>query len=485
MTTTLQHLFSLFHGIVSKTKENSKDETVDDFQAEKGCIALLCPLSSSSIALYHALWKSSFACLWLPQDASCSTAEWQYWLAESAAKAVIIHPQYHDEIRSSCENLCIPYFILMEEPSLLSSSQYTSFIKNSNGCHKFLQPPITHKTECEISSPMKEISPSSHTSAIYTILRHELSFGFLAVHSHASLWLQRERLNSLFNFHISEKILHCIPPIFCQGHSDILHVALKSQSCIVLPTDWKDPSTFWEDLQRFYNSTKKHISVLSLTASQAIKLASVSPPPILFQSFPMDPEALSSSLLENLRLIIIANDQPFPSVGPGRGIIKRLQRWVTKATILQTLAFPETGTVFAASSRKHTLSTSLAGETLPGVEAEIDPDTQELRIRCTSMWKKYENRPRSTKEHYIAEKLQFSTRCTATEVNGIYYIRGSTSNEMSKFPRKVSSLQLDAHKRCSRDKMHRNIEGYVHRIRLTGCNWGNLHKYKRHWKNKF
>ncbi|CBZ52283.1 conserved hypothetical protein [Neospora caninum Liverpool] len=138
------------------------------------------------------------------------------------------------------------------------------------------------------------------------------------------------------------------------------------------------------------------------------------------------------------------------------------------------------------------------GYIAPGVQVEIDDETDQLRVRSGHMATGFHGRPRSTQESFDSGGLFRSSFGGSLVTNRPedagdgYGERGSAEQRVELFkcvysaavPRVPLLHRLIASFKNS-PKMESHIEGYIKKKPIAGRDWNNLHAPRKHWKKMF
>lgn len=195
---------------------------------------------------------------------------------------------------------------------------------------------------------------------------------------------------------------------------------------------------------------------------------------------------------DKIKKIIINGNEIKPGVN--KTYIQKIQNIFKNAKIYQRYILQEIGTICVTplDNVEHEVDTECqkktAGYLMPNVTAEIDSETQTLKVKIN--YDKYNDKDRCTFDNTsdMTNKINdrfdkngfYKTKYLASiDQNSLLTINGYI-NEIKKLPEEYNLYYTQR-----RDKMEKMPPGYLKRVRLHGQIWGNFHANKKNWKRKF
>ncbi|SOV14670.1 conserved Plasmodium protein, unknown function [Plasmodium gaboni] len=469
--------------------------------------------------------------------------KYAFYISENNIDLILSHPFYKHYIEEISFNLQIPFLIVYDKPDVLTHEQYLDDLKEGriHFAAKFLykdKKEITMMDEekninDEKSKSIDNIQNDNNISLLKDIYTNELEKNNPCIHFQlskqnecdrsiqfflSSLYEQSKNLHKLIKFNKNDNVLICVPSNNIQ-YIEVLFSVLYGGGTITFPEINEKKIFNYNNYMKWFTKHMKkrkshNFSVHNIILKNDFNQIDYNfiDANSLFEEIynarkPITTIVCNNYLIRDLvnfiensdinkitrnefinkkassiKIVLINGNEIMP--GLKEEYLDKIQNIFINAKIYQRYIIQEIGTVCLTDITKLKeenikYERNIAGYVTPNINIEIDKDTNLLKIKSDHLFTQYYNNKNVTQKSFD-ENGYFKTKYLATltqdnllKINGIL-------NDVEQI-----SSDYYLYFKQRRDKMEKHPPGYLKRVRLHGCIWGNFHADKRNWKRKF
>ncbi|SOV22817.1 conserved Plasmodium protein, unknown function [Plasmodium sp. DRC-Itaito] len=538
--------FKLNDNIYDNDKEKKNIINTRTNIRKKKKIGCLFPPCYSHLLIKFCVLTNNYDYICIPSPIKkCKQIKEKYafYISENNIDLILSHPFYKHYIEEISFNLQIPFLIVYDKPDVLTHEQYLDDLKEGriHFAAKFLykdKKEITMMDEekninDEKSKSIDNIQNDNNISLLKDIYTNELEKNNPCIHFQlskqnecdrsiqfflSSLYEQSKNLHKLIKFNKNDNVLICVPSNNIQ-YFEVLFSVLYGGGTITFPEINKKKIFNYNNYMKWFTKHMKkrkshNFSVHNIILKNDFNQIDYNfiDANSLFEEIynarkPITTIVCNNYLIRDLvnfiensdinkitrnefinkkassiKIVLINGNEIMP--GLKEEYLDKIQNIFINAKIYQRYIIQEIGTVCLTDITKLKeenikYERNIAGYVTPNINIEIDKDTNLLKIKSDHLFTQYYNNKNVTQKSFD-ENGYFKTKYLATltqdnllKINGIL-------NDVEQI-----SSDYYLYFKQRRDKMEKHPPGYLKRVRLHGCIWGNFHADKRNWKRKF
>ncbi|KYN99469.1 hypothetical protein PGSY75_1009300 [Plasmodium gaboni] len=538
--------FKLNDNIYDNDKEKKNIINTRTNIRKKKKIGCLFPPCYSHLLIKFCVLTNNYDYICIPSPIKkCKQIKEKYafYISENNIDLILSHPFYKHYIEEISFNLQIPFLIVYDKPDVLTHEQYLDDLKEGriHFAAKFLykdKKEITMMDEekninDEKSKSIDNIQNDNNISLLKDIYTNELEKNNPCIHFQlskqnecdrsiqfflSSLYEQSKNLHKLIKFNKNDNVLICVPSNNIQ-YFEVLFSVLYGGGTISFPEINKKKIFNYNNYMKWFTKHMKkrkshNFSVHNIILKNDFNQIDYNfiDANSLFEEIynarkPITTIVCNNYLIRDLvnfiensdinkitrnefinkkassiKIVLINGNEIMP--GLKEEYLDKIQNIFINAKIYQRYIIQEIGTVCLTDITKLKeenikYERNIAGYVTPNINIEIDKDTNLLKIKSDHLFTQYYNNKNVTQKSFD-ENGYFKTKYLATltqdnllKINGIL-------NDVEQI-----SSDYYLYFKQRRDKMEKHPPGYLKRVRLHGCIWGNFHADKRNWKRKF